>query len=58
MWSEGSVKKELILLISVMILGFLTIGYISYNNMTKLQKNLDIIYFGSYEQVVKLKDIR
>jgi diguanylate cyclase (GGDEF)-like protein len=58
LWGEGSVKKELGMLISVMVLGFLTIGYISYNNMTKLQKNLDTIYFGSYVQVVKLKNIK
>lgn len=56
--TERSIQKELALLIFFVFLGFATIAYLSYQNMNKMKKNLDLVYFGSYIQVVKLKSIK
>lgn len=56
--TERSIKKELGLLIFFVFLGFATIAYLSYQNMNKMKKNLDLVYFGSYIQIVKLKNIK
>lgn len=40
-----------------MFLGFAVVGYLGYQNLQKMKKDLDLIYFGSYVKVVNLKDI-
>lgn len=53
-----STLDKLTLLLAVFALGFAFVLLIGYNNTVKMRKGIDLIYFGSYVQVVKLKNIK
>ncbi len=57
MSKKFSTVAKLITLLIVVGIGFAFLSLITYDNMKKMKKNIDIIYFGSYVQVVKLKEI-
>lgn len=48
---------KLLFLLVFMLSGFSILGYLSYDNMKQMKKNLDLVYFGSYVKVVKLKNV-
>lgn len=45
-------------LLVMMLLGFSITGFIAYDNSQRMKKSLDLVYFGSYIQVLKLETIR
>ncbi len=57
MTSKKFVQFQLFLIMLFMLAGFSGAGYLGYQNLEKMKKNLDVIYFGSYVKVMKLKDI-
>lgn len=52
-----STVSKLVTLLIVVGISFNFIAFLTYDNMTKMKKSIDLIYFGSYVQVVKLKEV-
>ncbi|MCV6606734.1 MAG: diguanylate cyclase [Campylobacterales bacterium] len=52
-----STLDKLTLLLATFVMGFTFVLFVGYDNTTKMKRSIDLIYFGSYVQVVKLKNI-
>lgn len=48
---------KLALLLIIVMAGLVTVGYISYNNLGKIRKGLDTVFFGSMIPTKQLKSI-
>jgi len=53
-----STVNKLIILLGLVVVGFSYVFYTSYINMNKMKNHIDVIYFGSYVQVMKLNNIK